>query len=156
MTFDRLAACAGEWHGSNMLQDPGLGRQPVISESTLSLVALLDGRFVRLDYTWGYHGKPQAGSMLVGCQKKTGVMTVHWIDSWHNGDLVMACEGVVDERAVSVRGSYAAPPGPDWGWRIAIAPDPRGSLSVVMHNISPDGQEELAVEARYSRMDPRR
>jgi hypothetical protein len=52
-----------------------------------------------------------------------------------------------------VRGKYAAPPDPDWGWRIDVQPGGR-TLRVVMHNVWPEaqgGKEELAVEAVYTR-----
>jgi hypothetical protein len=55
--------------------------------------------------------------------------------------------------ALSVRGTYAAPPGPDWGWRIDVTPGGEG-LRVIMHNVWPEeqgGKEELAVEAVYAR-----
>ncbi|MGZ3383222.1 MAG: hypothetical protein ACXVBB_23640, partial [Isosphaeraceae bacterium] len=90
---------------------------------------------------------------------------------------------------ISVRGSYAGPAGPDWGWRIIVAiKDQRlqvamhnmalpvlgagisefaglltgsGPFSPVFalipgrtHNITPDGREDLAVEAEYSRATP--
>jgi len=85
--------------------------------------------------------------MLVGHIAETDVLTVHWIDTWHMSDKVMACQGRPKERGViDVRGSYAAPPGPDWGWRIIIAPA-QMSLGLVMYNITPAGQEALAVEA---------
>jgi hypothetical protein len=149
--MDRLLKCGGEWRGTSTLQDPEMGLQPDTSESTLTVSALLDGRFVRIDYTWSYRDKPQSGSMLIGLQTKSGVATVHWIDSWHNGEQVMACEGGVPDGTIDVRGSYSAAPGPDWGWRIVITPDPPASLAIVMHNIWPEGREELAVEGRYSR-----
>jgi hypothetical protein len=53
----------------------------------------------------------------------------------------------------SVRGTYAAPPGPDWGWRIDVTPD-GDKLRIEMHNVWPEeqgGKEELAVEAVYGR-----
>jgi hypothetical protein len=63
----------------------------------------------------------------------------------------MACDGPGPKKAtISVRGSYAAPPGPDWGWRIEITPDNNRKLRIVMFNIQPDGQEALAVEASYN------
>jgi hypothetical protein len=66
------------------------------------------------------------------------------------GDTVMACKGNADgDGAISVCGAYAAPEGPDWGWRTVIRPSAGRSLQVIMHNISPDGQEYLAVEADY-------
>jgi hypothetical protein len=79
--------------------------------------------------------------------------TVHWIDSWHMGPAVMACYGSVSATPLSVRGSYSAPPGPDWGWRIDLATDGRDTLAVTMYNISPTGKEELAVEATYGRIN---
>jgi hypothetical protein len=52
-----------------------------------------------------------------------------------------------------VRGSYAAAPGPDWGWRTVIETAEDDSLRMVMYNLTPDGQEYLAVEAVYRRAD---
>jgi hypothetical protein len=143
-----LADCAGRWAGSNRLQDPPAG---ILADSpgTAALTPILFGRFLRLDYTWEYRGKPHEGSLLLGGD--SAMATGHWIDSWHMGDVVMALRGTTaTDGSVSVRGSYAAPPGPDWGWRIDVVPAP-DRLRMVMYNISPDGHEELAVEATYTR-----
>jgi len=59
--LDGLIACAGSWRGpnsTNTLQDPQSG-QPEESSSTATVTPVLGGRFVRLDYTWGYHGAPR-------------------------------------------------------------------------------------------------
>jgi len=50
-----------------------------------------------------------------------------------------------------MKSSYAAPPGPDWGWQVRIAPKPRGTFDLVMHNITLEGKAQIAVEAAYSR-----
>jgi Protein of unknown function (DUF1579) len=146
---EALTPCAGRWAGTNRLQDPHAniaGDSP----ATAVLTPVLGGRFLRLDYTWAYRGAPQEGSILFGGDP-AGALTAHWIDTWHMGDLVMACRGAVEAGGVvSVRGSYAAPPGPDWGWRIDLYPG-ADKLRVVMFNIWPDGREELAVEATYTR-----
>ena len=148
--LDRLAACAGRWEGSNRLHDPHTGK-PDDSASMALLAALLGGRFIRLDYDWSYRGAGQEGSLLIGYQSERGKVTAHWIDSWHMAEGVMACEGAVEvDGSIAVRGSYAAPPGPDWGWRIVLRPD-GSALQVVMYNVTPDGQEALAVEATYAR-----
>jgi hypothetical protein len=108
---------------------------------------------VRLDYTWVYQGQPQEGSLLVGFDPKAGVVSAHWIDTWHMGSAVMACSGKSPGEAIALRGSNAAPPGPDWGWRIDLTPG-ADSIRMVMFNILPaelGGREELAVEATYSR-----
>jgi hypothetical protein len=146
---EALTAVAGQWSGSNTLQDPNTGK-PEESPSTVTVTPVLGGRFVRLDYTWGYQGKPQEGSLLVGFEPKSGEVSGHWIDTWHMGRKVLACLGTAAAGTVAVRGSYAAPPGPDWGWRIEIAPGDDG-LRITHTNIYPDGKEELAAEGVYSR-----
>ena len=126
--LDRLAGCAGRWQGSNRLHDPHTGR-PEDSASTAVLASLLGGTFLRLDYTWSYQGTAQEGSLLIGFQSEPGRATVHWIDSWHMADGVLACEGAVEaDGTVAVRGSYAVPPGPDWGRLATLA---RGRLTAV-------------------------
>lgn len=52
---------------------------------------------------------------------------------------------------VAVEGSYPAPPGPDWGWRITLEQPSADALLMRMYNITPDGTAALAVEASYSR-----
>jgi hypothetical protein len=147
--LDALRAAAGNWRGTCTLQDPHSG---VADEtpSTASVIPTQDG--VRLDYTWSYRGKPQEGSILFG----TGgaAVTARWTDTWHTGSQPMACAGASpDGRTLSVRGTYAAPPGPDWGWRIDVIPGGEAPR-VVMHNVWPreqGGREDLAVEAVYER-----
>jgi hypothetical protein len=147
--LDNLLACEGNWHGTNRLQDPNTNA-PDESPSTATVVLMLGGKFVRIDYTWVYQGTPQAGSLLIGYESQANLATAVWIDTWHVGDTIMVCKGNADaDGAISVRGAYAAPGGPDWGWRTVIRPSAGRSLHVVMHNISPDGQEYLAVEADY-------
>jgi len=146
--LDSLAACAGTWRGMNMLQDPHAG----IAEAspTTATVTSGPGGSVRLDYTWSYQGTPQQGTILFAVDGST--VTAPWTDTWHTGNKPMACAGPIGD-ALSVRGSYPAPPGPDWGWRIDIAPEGE-QLRLIMWNVWPAEQgakEELAVEAVYAR-----
>jgi hypothetical protein len=148
--LETLSTCAGSWRGTNTLLDP---HNDIKDESpaTATVAPILGGRFVRMDYTWGYQGKPQEGSLLIGFLANAGTVTAHWIDTWHMSSQVMACTGESPSGpAITVRGSYAAPPGPDWGWRIEITPG-GDELRLVMFNIWPEGKEELAVEASYRR-----
>jgi Protein of unknown function (DUF1579) len=148
--LDSLVACAGSWVGTNRLQDPHAD-SPEVSPATATVTPVLGGRFVRLDYTWAYRGTPQEGSLLIGYDAGAGEATAHLTDTWHMGDKVMACRGAVEPNGeISVRGSYAAPPGPDWGWRTVVTPAGQ-ALRVVMYNVTPEGREELAVEAEYAR-----
>jgi hypothetical protein len=148
--LEGLTTRTGTWRGTNTLQDPHTGR-PEESPSTLTVTPVLGGRFVRLDYTWGYRGEPQEGSLLVGFDPKTGEVSGHWIDTWHMGRIAMTCLGSSPvEGKNSIRGSYAAPPGPDWKWRIETTTSD-DTLRITHTNIDPDGKEELAAEGVYSR-----
>lgn len=144
--LEGLAQCAGEWRGKSTLY---LHEQPSSeSVSTATVTPLLGGRFVRFDYTWEYEGKPQEGSILFGFDenKPSG----YWIDSWHMGRKALLCAGTGE--ALKVRGSYAAPPGPDWGWTIEAVPESDGTLRLIMFNVWPnDEREDLAVQASYTR-----
>jgi hypothetical protein len=148
-SVDALSARAGSWRGTSTLQAPHTGIAAE-SPSTLSVTAAPAG--VRLDYTWSYQGKLQRGSILLGTDDAAGAVTARWTDTWHTGNQPMACSGPKPGGLTfSVRGTYAAPPGPDWGWRIDVTPDD-DQLRIVMHNVWPEeqgGKEELAVDAIY-------
>lgn len=147
-----LLGLSGAWVGSNRLHDP-FTKAPDDSPSLLAVTPVLGKRFVRLDYTWAYHDDPQEGSVLLGFEAETGTVTAQWIDTWHLGDRSMVLTGSGDDAGLlDLHGAYAAPPGPDWGWRLQIlATD--DVICLIMHNVSPKGVEALAVEASYSRVD---
>ena len=149
---ERLIACKGRWNGVNTLHDPHT-KAPDESASTAIVTPLLKGTFLRLDYTWEYDGEPQDGSLLIGGVAAEGVATAHWVDTWHMGEDVLACTGERrDHGGISVCGTYAAPPGPDWGWRIELIPQDGDALRIQMFNVTPDGVEAPAVEAAYRRV----
>lgn len=154
MSLQPFLELAGRWTGSNRLHDPHTGK-PEDSPSRLVIAPLLGGKFIRLDYTWNHQGKPHEGSLLVGFNSQTSELSGHWIDSWHMAPTAMILRGsMVDGGELSLLGSYAAPPGPDWGWRIDIELrnlDDRPAIELRMTNINPDGKTEPAVEATWKR-----
>jgi Protein of unknown function (DUF1579) len=148
--LETLTARSGNWQGTSQLQDPHTNA-PEDSHSTLTITSILKGRFIRIDYTWAYQGIPEEGMLLIGYEEKTNTITANWADTWHQNTL-MICQGTSEENdSISVKGSYAAPPGPNWGWRIAIQWPDKQSFRMVMYNSTPEGQEELAVDAKYIR-----
>jgi hypothetical protein len=151
--LERLIARAGTWRGTMLLQDPGSGIEQR-SDSLLDVVPVVKGRFVRVDYTWSHDGNPQEGSILLGLNPETGALQAAWVDSWHMSHAMMVCAGEsTPEAEISVTGSYAAPPGPDWGWRIALDAAAGDALLLRMYNIPPAMDEQLAVEATYRRTE---
>jgi hypothetical protein len=145
-----LAELKGQWTGTNQLWLTP--EQPArVSEATATVAEAGQGRFVTLNYTWVDKGKPQDGLLVIGYEQSRAKVIAFWLDSWHMSDAIMSCEGTVDEDgAVEVGGFYAAPSGPDWGWTIRVEPT-GDTFRLLMHNVSPEGESALAVEAVFAR-----
>lgn len=148
---DTLISLLGSWQGINRLwfspDDPA--RE---SAATAEVALVAGGKFATVHYTWAYENQPQDGLLLLGQEPQSNLVTAVWVDSWHVGDKAMQCQGGVrPDETVWVQGAYAAPPGPDWGWQIIIEPEKDGRFRFAMDNISPEGEEMLAVEVLYQR-----
>lgn len=146
-----LAELTGEWAGVKQLwltpTDPG--RQ---CEATASVGTAAQGQFLAIRYTWAVDGQPQEGLLLLGSETPAAPPKAVRIDSWHMANQFMMCAGEsASEQRAAVRGAYAAPPGPDWGWRITVEADGAARFRLIMHNITPEGQEALAVLASFER-----
>ncbi|MEP7155013.1 MAG: DUF1579 family protein [Betaproteobacteria bacterium] len=152
-----FSSLSGEWSGTKRLYLGWLPEPEVKSASKLTIAKAARGSFELMDYTWKYDGISQEGLLLIGYDDTQNAVTIAWADSWHMSRKILHCTGSVDADGVMrVAGSYEAPPGPDWGWRIAISVEGDGKikerLRIVMHNVSPEGKEELAVDADFTRV----
>jgi len=149
-----LAGLAGAWTGTNHLWfKPG---DPVFeSPTTVTVAPAAQGAATLFQYTWSHEGTPHAGAMLIVHQATTAEQdAVTWVDSFHTAAGLMHFRGGMNaEGALSVLGSYGAPEGPPWGWRIVLAPAADGQFTMRMYNIMPEGREMLAVEATYRKRD---
>ena len=146
-----ITGLLGKWQGTNNLwlspEDPV---RKSVSDAEIKTTA--QDQFTEIRYTWTFEGVTQEGRLILGKEVGTGRVRAAWFDTWHMRDQFMVCEGASEEKGtVWVAGSYAAPPGPDWGWRITIEQREGSVLNFLMHNISPEGEEMLAVEAKYTR-----
>lgn len=136
MTIDRAALAEladTQWSGRNELWTDPLGNTAALSDATIEVGAGV------VHYTWSYEGKPQRGAIeLVG----DGVT---WSDTWHQPTARTFRPLAVRGALVAVEGSYPAPPGPDWGWRIVLSRRPSGELVLQMTNVTPWGEDGRAV-----------
>ncbi len=142
----------GLWTGTNLLNLSWLPSPEHVSNATLRVAKVAGGNAWELAYTWSHEDAPHEGVLLLGVDSKTGAVTAAWCDSWHQSERLLFCLGKREETGrLSVLGSYEAPPDPDWGWRITLDQPTEGSLELVMVNIAPGGEEELAVRATFQR-----
>ena len=143
----------GEWTGKNLLRLNWLTPSDYFSSSDLSVLQGAKGTFLTFNYSWVHENVPQEGMLVVGYDRIQNITTAAWIDSWHMSSKVMFCQGTINAQGIiNLRGSYEAPPGPDWGWRIMIITPSDNILQLIMFNCSPEGLEELAVQADYKRV----
>lgn len=148
---NELRDLVGRWQGTNRLWlAPS---EPVrISESNAEVTIVSQGQFAELGYTWSEGDQPQEGRVIIGQGAHPNRLRAVWFDTWHMRDDFMALDGTSEEgMGFSLTGSYAAPPGPDWGWQIALEMQENGTFKLVMYNITPEGDKLLAVEVTYSR-----
>ncbi len=149
-TRKQLPELVGEWTGTNRLWlDPSALARESTTTATVERVA---GGFVSIRTTWEDEGRAHDGLLVVRLADDPGADTMVWVDSFHTGGAFMTFAGTAgDDGRVTARGSYAAPPGPDWGWRIAVEAESADGFRILMHNITPDGEEAPAVEAVFTR-----
>ncbi|MBK9156181.1 MAG: DUF1579 family protein [Chloracidobacterium sp.] len=142
---------AGRWHGTNILYLSGPEGPKKLSPSDLTVSFKANGQFVAFDYTWEYEGELQEGFLVLGSDERSDAVQAVWTDSWHNRNVLMLCDGKkAPEGTFSVKGFYKVEGHPDWGWRTEIIPGD-GTLRIGMYNVSPEGEEELAVETDLTR-----
>lgn len=145
-----LHALLGDWQGPSKLWL--MPTDPVRESQSVATVAeVAQGQSLVIRYNWEFEGQPQDGMLALVPGGQPEVVRAIWLDSWHMANSYMLCEGSATDTGISVKGSYQAPPGPDWGWRIVLEPQGNAAWRLLMFNLSPDGQEYPAVEAVYTR-----
>ena len=141
----------GDWKGNHRLILSWLPDPDFNSDSNLAIKAVANNKFLMLTYTWYHEGMAQEGVLLIGNNNNAAEVTASWIDSWGMGGKIMNCYGKMNEQGdISVMGSYEVTDSPNWGWRIDISLPTDHNLQIKMYNVSPDGEETLAVDANYS------
>jgi len=148
-----LLDAIGHWTGTSKLHLSWLPEDRRVEESasTLTVSTDLKQTFATIDTTWSTEGDEQAGRMVLSA-RDGGEISAGWADSWHQNTSVMFLVGHGTDGPIKVTGAYKAPEGPNWGWRIEIELTGPDTLQHRMVNITPDGEEEWAVQGDYRRV----
>ena len=147
MDTSHIEALIGNWMGPSTLF---LDEDRYESDSTADVRFVGQRKFIAFAYTWQWGDKPQDGLILIPTKLGPEPAVAPWLDSWHLQTEIMVCEATQDpEGIISLLGSYPAPPGPDWGWRIEVTSPVGGMFDLRMYNLTPPGQEVLAVHTQY-------
>jgi hypothetical protein len=148
-----LEKLVGKWRGVNRLHTTWIPENPVresVSIATVELTAR--GRFLKIEYDWTFEEAVQEGLLLIGDEKDTDSIKAFWIDSWHLSDKFMVSEGFREtDGNISLKGFYSVPDHPDWGWRTVVEPERDNVFKIIMYNVTPEGEESLAVEMELKR-----
>ncbi len=147
-----LESLVGKWRGVNRLHTTWIEDNPVRESVSIAVVELTArGRFLKIEYDWTFDDAVQEGLILIGDEQDSDLIKAFWIDSWHLSDKFMVSEGSLENSAISLKGFYAVPEHPDWGWKTIIEPERNNSFKIIMYNVSPEGEESLAVGMELKR-----
>jgi hypothetical protein len=140
--------CSTAWAGESKLWLDST-QPPVTSEVTARIALVANGNAASITYTWYFEDVTQAGILLVGVHED-GSVEASLLDSFHTSDGFMVSKGnVLEGQKLDVLASYAAPPGPDWGWRTEIEKLSDAAWRVRMFNITPSGDEAFGFEMNF-------
>lgn len=145
------AGLAGEWRGTYSLWfEPGT---PVrICDTEARVQAIAGDAFHLMTYTWEFEGEGKEGALFLSGNDQAASMT--WGDSWHMAPDPMVCQGRLEEEDSKLvfPGTYpTGPDTPDWGWRTELKRVDGDGLVMEAYNITPEGEEAIAVRAEYRR-----
>jgi hypothetical protein len=141
------------WSGSSKLHLSWLPEDQKVQESESELTISVEPRasYAIVSYTWIYEGETQHGTMLVAGDIEAGTGSIGWSDSWHQSSGVMHLDGTFSETSIACLGTYGGEGDEAYGWRVTLEMNGDDQFVVKMTNIEPNGNEEWAVEAVYSR-----
>jgi hypothetical protein len=140
-----LIDSVGDWVGTSTLHcDWPPGNVVIAPGPSRIRVELINAEIALVTYDWEYEGKTERG-VLIAAQREDKT-TFGWSDSWHQNSEVMHLVGA----NADCKGSYQVGDYPEWFWRIAFSRE-GDTFKMEMFNISPEGEEDWAVRAEYTR-----
>ena len=92
------------------------------------------------------------GFAIYGYNDNKNQFEIAWIDTQHMGSGIMFSKGKNTENLFSVLGQYTGADENDvWGWKTTLELKENDQFLIQHYNITPEGQEYLGVEIKYTR-----
>ncbi|MFQ5651142.1 MAG: DUF1579 family protein [bacterium] len=144
-------ALQGTWEGTyHLWLNPA--NPPVTSKAQATVKMVANAAYCLFIYQWARGGAAHEGVFLLGGAGDK--VTATWADSFHSAPEPMHCKGRLESgrQKLVFDGKYSGGAGePDWGWRTEISLLESGQLRMEAYNISPEGQEDIAVRCEMKK-----
>jgi hypothetical protein len=145
-----LATVAGTWDvACTMWMDPA--QPPTRSTGTAKLETILDGRYLRQDFTGEFMGQPFTGIGIEGYDRVKKAYTSTWLDSMSTGIMNMTGTSSDGGKTITYQGEFSCPMenGQVKGRTVVTHPD--DSTMLVTMYATRGGKESKSMELRYTR-----
>ena len=105
----QLARVAGQWRGRQTMWMYD-GAEPVQSEITSTVTPIMDGRFLRVEFSGNTPGMgPFSGFGITGFDNVTGKVVSTWLDNWSTGIMTGTGEISEDGSTITTKMSHNCP-----------------------------------------------
>lgn len=147
-----LSRFAGQWRTvTKMWMSPD--SKPEETKGFASATMLLDGKFLKEEFSGKFMGKPFRGIGFTGYDTLAGEITSTWMDSMSTTLMVQTGSSDLAQNSITLHGTMSCPMSKD---KVAV----RSVTKLVddkhrvfeMYNVGPDGKEFKGLEITYTRV----